>query len=284
MDLLQLRYFFESAESENFSHTASRHRVPPSTVSASVRRLEDELGCKLFCREDNRIRISSDGKKLYSALTVAFSAMDSAVDELQNRSSELTGELYLLVRSDRAIIYHAVPLFSKLNPQVVFHISHNFESSYASKYDMIIDESGEKFSGYTSLPFISESLKFAASVNNDLGSGPVSLRALAHQKFIALSESSPLGKQLKNTCKAAGFRPDIRIECDDPLYLRHYVAIGMGITLFPEKSWKGEANDNIVFLNVPDFYAKRQNCIYLKEGYLSRVADTFCDFLLKMDR
>ena len=48
MELLQLRYFFDSAKTESFAKTAEKYMVPASSVSASVKRLEKELGCKLF--------------------------------------------------------------------------------------------------------------------------------------------------------------------------------------------------------------------------------------------
>ena len=43
MELLQLRYFFESAKTENFSKTAQKFQVPTTSVSASVKRLEKEM-------------------------------------------------------------------------------------------------------------------------------------------------------------------------------------------------------------------------------------------------
>ena len=56
MELLQLMYFCDAAEEENFSHTAQKYQVPPSNISQSVKRLEAELGVKLFDRSANRIR------------------------------------------------------------------------------------------------------------------------------------------------------------------------------------------------------------------------------------
>ena len=51
MELLQLRYFFDSAKNEHFAKTAEKYWVPASSVSASIKRLEEELGCKLFDRQ-----------------------------------------------------------------------------------------------------------------------------------------------------------------------------------------------------------------------------------------
>ena len=42
MELLQLRYFYESAKTENFSHTAAKYLVSPSSVSISIKKLENE--------------------------------------------------------------------------------------------------------------------------------------------------------------------------------------------------------------------------------------------------
>ena len=64
MDLLQLKYFYESAQSGSFSKTAQKHMVPLSSVSASIRRLEKELNCALFDRFPNYIVLNENGKKL----------------------------------------------------------------------------------------------------------------------------------------------------------------------------------------------------------------------------
>ena len=64
MELLQLRYFFESAQSGSFSKTAKKYMVPLTSVSASIRRLEQELGCPLFVRHPNCVSLNEKGKIL----------------------------------------------------------------------------------------------------------------------------------------------------------------------------------------------------------------------------
>ena len=72
MELLQLRYFYESAKNENFARTAEKYMVPASSISAAIKRLEDELGCKLFDRRINRISLNDNGKLLHNSLAVIF--------------------------------------------------------------------------------------------------------------------------------------------------------------------------------------------------------------------
>ena len=72
MELLQLRYFYETAQTESIAKTAERHLVPASSVSASIKRLEDELGFKLFDRQSNRIVLNENGKNFQRTCMTIF--------------------------------------------------------------------------------------------------------------------------------------------------------------------------------------------------------------------
>ena len=100
MEILQLRYFFDSAKTESFAKTAEKYMVPPTSVSASVKRLEIELGCKLFDRSCNRIMLNSNGKRLRESLTLIFDELDKMVESLSAPDAD-TREIKLLVRGMR---------------------------------------------------------------------------------------------------------------------------------------------------------------------------------------
>ena len=78
MELLQLKYFCDSATTENFSQTAKKFGVPPSDVSQSIRRLERELGVGLFIRRANSIGISEYGREFYARASKALSLLEEA--------------------------------------------------------------------------------------------------------------------------------------------------------------------------------------------------------------
>ena len=61
MELLQLKYFIDASETQNFSETAKKFYVPPSAVSQSIKRLESELNVKLFSRRANKIQLNENG-------------------------------------------------------------------------------------------------------------------------------------------------------------------------------------------------------------------------------
>ena len=66
MELLQLTYFCDAAESQNFTKTAQKFGVPASNISQTVHRLESELGVSLFDRRANKATLNEAGKVLYS--------------------------------------------------------------------------------------------------------------------------------------------------------------------------------------------------------------------------
>ena len=69
MEMLQLRYFYDSAMGESFSKTAQKYMVPVSSVSASVKRLEQELGTPLFDRTGNRVLLNEKGRQFLAVVS-----------------------------------------------------------------------------------------------------------------------------------------------------------------------------------------------------------------------
>ena len=78
MELLQLKYFCDAAETENFSKTAEKYLVPTSNISQSIKRLEKELDTELFEHRANRIRLNEDGRQFYSDVSKALILLENA--------------------------------------------------------------------------------------------------------------------------------------------------------------------------------------------------------------
>ena len=57
MDLLQLRYFLKLANIQHVSKTAELLRISQPSLSATIRKLESELGVPLFIRQGRRITL-----------------------------------------------------------------------------------------------------------------------------------------------------------------------------------------------------------------------------------
>ena len=84
MDLLQLTYFCSAAKTQNFSKTAELFFVPPSNVSQTVKRLETELGARLFVRESNKIALNETGKKFFNKISKALTLIEEGKAEVKS--------------------------------------------------------------------------------------------------------------------------------------------------------------------------------------------------------
>ena len=68
MELLQLRYFKEACESENFSAVANKYMVPQPSISKTIKKLENELGVQLFDRNGKKISLNGNGRYFYEKI------------------------------------------------------------------------------------------------------------------------------------------------------------------------------------------------------------------------
>lgn len=63
MEIHQLRYFVALAEEGNFTRAAARVRVAQPSLSQQIRKLEEELGCRLVARLNRRAVLTEAGRE-----------------------------------------------------------------------------------------------------------------------------------------------------------------------------------------------------------------------------
>lgn len=64
MNLQFIRYFVTLAEYKNFTKAAEKNFVVQSTFSAGIKKLEQELDCKLFYRDKRNVHLTKEGERL----------------------------------------------------------------------------------------------------------------------------------------------------------------------------------------------------------------------------
>jgi LysR family transcriptional regulator, glycine cleavage system transcriptional activator len=86
--LTALRAFEAVARHGSFTRAAEELLVTQGAVSHQVRRLETELGVKLFEREHRSVSLTAAGVRLAGVATDAFARLEQAVDSLTRRSPD----------------------------------------------------------------------------------------------------------------------------------------------------------------------------------------------------
>ena len=274
MELLQLRYFFDSAKTENFSKTAERYKVPPSSVSSAVKRLENELGVQLFDRTDNRILLNENGKRVQQSLCIVFDELDkmrdSFVESLENRR-----EIRLLVRTLRSRVTDYIIEFKSKYPDIILDAQFGFSEKDLDSYDAIISVSDHSFEHYGKIELFTQRLCVKASANSPLRGRKLTLGQLSNQPFLSLGHGSASHEILLDVCKRAGFTPNIVMRCDDSNCYRKLLEEGIGLCISGENSF----TDRSVKLDVTDFEERQTVYCYYKKGIEEKDFLRFLQFL-----
>ncbi len=279
MEILQLRYFLESANSESFSRTAEKYMVPTTSVSASVKRLEQELGCSLFDRTCNRIVLNENGKKFKETLSTVFFELDGAVELLTSPRDE-SREIKMLVRAMRRDITDAIIAYTKRHPKVSFDTVFDFSETELDKYDIIIDEKSNIYSEYDSFELFDMRIRFKASINSPLIGKKITLRALRSQPFISLGDNSNMHRMLVRTCRHAGFTPKVVARINDITCHDKMIASGMGIGLGREN----DGNEGVAYLDIADFNERYVVHAYYKNKSAHKNLEHFLNYLKAIQR
>lgn len=251
MELLQLKYFCDSAESENFSKTARKYGVPPSDISQSIKRLEAELGCSLFVRAANRIRLSDEGRAFFEKVRRGLALINEAAQDALDRKAR--PRLRILATINRRIIVETAEEYRRLYPAVDLSISYGKQEN--REYgDLIIADRDLKNEGFPGERLFSENILLAVKKDSPLAQKEeLSPEELSRQPFITMSRGESQQLLTESICTDMGFAPRIAIEGSDPFYIRRCVEMGLGVTFCPEFSWKGQFSDEVVLKRVGDY-------------------------------
>ncbi len=265
MELLQLTYFITAAEAENFTFAANVYSVPTSDISQTIKRLERELGTNLFIRSANRVVLSKEGKIFLESAKRVLSELENAKRKIADSLDKVSGEIRLLVLTNRRVVTEAIEKYHQMYPDVNFVLSHR--AAEKEDYDIIISDTEPHGSGYEKRPLITEKVYLALSkdgipgLSGDISKKEINLRDFEKLPFISMPEHSSHYRLTKTICEECGFSPEIAIKCDDPYYIRKYMEMGLGAAFVPIFSWQGLLSDKIRFIDVSD--TKRTTYMYL---------------------
>lgn len=277
MEILQLKYFCLAAKTENISHAAKAFMVPPSSVSASIKKLETELGVRLFDRTANRLRLNENGKLFLEAVETAEDAFSAFRQCVEAEHDDPTGEIRLLVLTNRSRVTEAIPAFRKKYPRVTFSIRHTLPTEKGEMFDVVCTDTAMG-AAYTSQSFVEEPLYLAVHRENPLSAKrSVTAHEVVRENFICMPPGTSLHAHTEALFASTGIRPDFAITCDDPYYICEYVKMGLGVTLFPGVSWHWRRDESICLLPFAS-PLMRESRIYVHK-FASRAARRFAEEL-----
>lgn len=316
MELLQLRYFLEVAESEHVTHSAQKLRVSQPSLTQAISRLERELGVQLFEPEGRGIRLTEAGRFYSKRIAQAVAEIDSATSELARFDEERSSIVRINVVSASNIVVDAVAEWRTQHPAAKFQIVSSETASKIEPCDIEVrmqtgktseakgarlfkerimlavpttngDETEEPDAGFRDNPGKGEKSggegrDIAASDALVNGRGEaISLAQMQNSGFIMLAGSRNISNLCLSQCAKLGFRPTIAFESDNPSVVRKMIGLGLGVGFWPEHSW-GElgAGARLAPILEPGF-VRTIEVARTRHGGSNEQADKFYSFLLQ---
>lgn len=278
MEMLQLRYFYESAITESFAKTAQKYMVPASSVSASVRRLEQEVGTELFIRKGNRIVLSENGKRLLEAVSSSLTQLDVAVNAIGQQPAEKQ-TMSILACSTRETLVYWITRFYRMYPSVSFKMTFEDTPENYEKYDVIVSSPEKGLENYESFPWRKFAIRVESLDTDPLCRGPVTLSQLRDRVFVTTNAQKGGFKAFAEACERQGFTPKVFLECNDYNGRTRALLTGICLGLNLGRQDEGARNANTQFLTVTDFNEELPVNVYYKKERCSGNIQQFLDLL-----
>src|SRR3981189_2676904 len=93
----ELSAFVAVAEHRNFTKAAAQLGVSPSTLSHTIRGVEERLGVRLLNRTTRSVALTEAGERLVGRIGPAFRDIDDALDDLNASQGRVAGKLRISV-------------------------------------------------------------------------------------------------------------------------------------------------------------------------------------------
>ncbi|HEX9400690.1 MAG TPA: LysR family transcriptional regulator [Anaeromyxobacter sp.] len=238
MKLDLLTVFEAVARTSSFSAAAKELRLPKSSVSRAVARLEADLGVQLLFRTTRQVSPSAAGAALHERVAPLLRQLRSAVGTLPEREEEPSGELRVTAPVDLGVLFLA---------DVVTRYTARYPSVSVSLHltGRVVDLVGEGFDvGLRVAAALRDStlvVRRAAPIVVQLFASPLYLARrgtprteadLAGHDWVVF-RSGPQRLRIAPPREAVGIEPRGRIVADDLLFVRDAVRAGAGIALLP---------------------------------------------------
>lgn len=242
MDLNLLTVFEAVARTASFSAAARELRLPKSSVSRSIARLEAELGVQLLFRTTRQVSLSAAGTAFLDRIAPLLRGVRAAVGELPEREEEPSGQLRVTAPVDLGVLFLAevVTRYTARYPavSVELHLTGRVVDLVGEGFDVALRVAAR----------LADSTLVARRV------APITLQHFASPLYLArrgtprteedlaghdwvLFRSGPQKLRVPGAPGAAeeraAARAHARIVCDDLLFVRDAVRAGAGIGLLP---------------------------------------------------
>jgi DNA-binding transcriptional LysR family regulator len=286
MQLPDLAAFLAVATDRSFSAAARRLNRTQPAISQAVKRIEDELGERLFDRSSRDGTLTEAGRLLQDyaqRLLGLASEAQTAVQELQQMRRGR-----VIVGANEAAVHTLLPhieRFASLHPQVGVEVRRVPSRQIAGAVlDRSIDFGILTFQpadrGVQTLALGGDDIVLLTAPKHPLaGRRRVTLEEVGKQVVIAHNDPSPTRDRVLRAYERRRTSINIQISLPSLDGIKRAVEMGIGVALLPRRCALTEiARGHLAAVKVPELGATRQvRLVFRRTGERTRAAEAFLE-------
>jgi DNA-binding transcriptional LysR family regulator len=245
MDLRQLRYFTVLAETRNFHRAAERLHMSQPPLTVAIRKLEEELGTKLFHRDARGVRLTEAGQAVLSPARATLAHAAQVTEAARLASEGMRGRLtiWFVGSAISGLLPRLISPFRASFPEVDLALEERnsveiVRAISARQIDIGIVRLPVMESAPVAIDVIERDELIVALPARDHPNlqDVVSLADLSGEPFITYTPQSVLHATIRLACQKAGFVPRIVQEVNQVSTILSLVLSGLGIALLPART------------------------------------------------
>ena len=286
MELLQLQYFLQLANLQHVSRAAEKLHISQPSLSATVKKLEGELGVPLFVRKGRNIVLSSYGEVFKTYAEQAILSLENGRQAVSNMKSTDDSTLKLGILSPY-IWNELFSRFSDSNPHVKIN---RYSIEDYQFYDSLIEGRIDMYLGGINfqrnvntdeieyLPLYEDDMVLLVHRDHPFANRDgVDLRECRGERFISLDDSTSLQQFINNMFDQVRVKPDVVMVCDYTLR-DQMVSDKHGVSLTTKLAAQKTEVKNVRYVTVVNPTEKRRLGLVWRRGkLLSDSMQKFCD-------
>lgn len=285
MELQQLKYFLEVAQSQHITRSAEKLHISQPSLSQSIKRLEQELGVPLFAARGRSIELTEQGRFLRDRLHPILDRLEALPDQLRELNDPEHTTICLHVSAASLVVSEAIIEYRRLHPRTSFRFLQS-EDSHLFDVGISADRDSHRYPDSEDLFTCTEKIYLAVPATERYTQlSSVRLADFRELDFISLDARRQFRQICDHLCAEAGFTPRIIFESDSPETVRNMIAAHMGVGFWPAFSWGKLRPVDMKLLDVREPLCRRSIILRRQKNRVdSRIVDDFfiflCDFFL----
>jgi len=277
LSIRHLRAFYEVATCGSFTRAASSMHLTQSTLTATIKQLEQDVGLTLFDRTTRRVILTTAGEKFLPVSIRLLSDFDTALSDLKALAEQQQG--HIGIAASPSTISRLLPVVIQQYRSEFPNISISLRDDSAAQIEQRVLENevdfgiGANHSAHPDLsyqPLLKDRYGVVVTTDSPLAMATeIRWHQLQQQQLLFLSADTGIRAQLSQFREAGGSSPEgerAMVEVSNPAGIAALIKQNLGISILPALAASTESFKELQFIPLKQPIINREICIVTRKG------------------